>query len=1199
MNKFLTVTLFLFASTVYGQYATNIDYKTEFANLDKANPFVKSIHHNGKTLCVSQSYVSGENHNMLVTQFDSDGDVDWLYNINGASNQNDYGIDVGVNSIGDIIAVGTINNPGSNYDLIVVKLNSSGIFQWQYVYDNMASTSDEVPSKLYIDEFDNIFVTGQIIKSESDNDAFTLKLNNLGELLWTEIFDNSGNDDGGIDLNTNVGNAEILALSTSTGGASSLYKILYDENNGIQSFSYNISATGSSIEFVDIKKRSDGKYITCINFLQSGNWNSKIFCLDNTLGQVWADTLCDTAISYRTKGFTIDENDNAYFLTTYNDVSTSTDVQIVKYNESGTEIWTKSHFLVDSYNPNASCLNVQDDKIFLSMTTDIGYKDNSCLNTMVDTNGNVVWKKLYEIEDTNKLVPISCQFIGDDTCQMLLRKDMGDSSKLELTRYSLFEKDTTTNYADTSELTRRNHQLIIRFNDVINTSIVDNLDLEFKKLEDFITQEAIDELDSLFDDTLDWKNYYASKIHQNLTTEDTISLTRGGDTVFVPPVWRTLLIQLPEALHLDSITPTFDSADINSISYAEVNRVLSFPWAPSDAKYSQQGQLKSISGISDAHIHVEDAWNYSKGREEIRIGNLDGLMNWQHDDFQLKFNSSGKGRFDESKILGGWNYIDGIALSASTEFYDHGTATGSQIGALNNNIRPNEQTPFGMAGVAGGDMSQNNSGCGLFNLVTAWGTSAIISAAVIEGVLFNPNNGRGYRLNIMNNEYWDPDGENRINKGFQGVVEAFRFAQRNEVLMVCAAGNRGSKFFNYPGSFADQLTIKVGSSDKDNKRFDSGQEGSSWGYNLDVLAPSEKAINTLAVGQNKILLPGNDSKNGTSFAMPLVSGLAGLMKSYYDNVDNVNHPQNLTPEDIEWLISNSAEDLNYNLVTNSGYDERTGYGKVRADKALNWIDKSEFLIHHFTGTTTSETKICEDCTIKIEDDYFQSVNETGKLSDDNQDLIKNKKYKADIYKVTIEIEADWPVGNYEIFTGSLVSGETPYWILYGRSNLWRVIDPSLSSRKIDPYTDLTWITTPYRDGNKLKAKLEGNIIYVLNKTWDSESINKWFPHADDIKHKAGISVYFQKKWTSGQQNPVHNMVSVFPNPASEKATLLVNENLIGCSLKIFDARGMVIYDSEVSNEMNSLSTRNWNSGLYIIRVYSKDENFTAKFEIIK
>jgi subtilisin family serine protease len=139
---------------------------------------------------------------------------------------------------------------------------------------------------------------------------------------------------------------------------------------------------------------------------------------------------------------------------------------------------------------------------------------------------------------------------------------------------------------------------------------------------------------------------------------------------------------------------------------------------------------------------------------------------------------------------------------------------------------------------------------------------------------------------------------------------AFGYAAANDVVVIAAAGNRGSGTVSVGAPATMPGVLTVGGVDQEGQASDSA---SSQGITIGVMAPSEGLVGATPGG-------GYVSWSGTSGATPIVAGIVALVRSAYPNLDAANVINRV-------LVS-------ANRVTEKIPDPIYGYGLVDAYAAL-------------------------------------------------------------------------------------------------------------------------------------------------------------------------------------------------------------------------------------------------------------------------
>jgi subtilisin family serine protease len=148
------------------------------------------------------------------------------------------------------------------------------------------------------------------------------------------------------------------------------------------------------------------------------------------------------------------------------------------------------------------------------------------------------------------------------------------------------------------------------------------------------------------------------------------------------------------------------------------------------------------------------------------------------------------------------------------------------------------------------------------------------------------------------------------------VHEVIKKLTNQGVVVVCAAGNNGEENILYPAKYEEVITVGSYSDTilKDRSKF------SSWGKELDIMAPGDKILSTY-------LNKGYAVLSGTSMATPVVSGVVALILSKY-KAEN----KNLSVDEVKKMLYTTAID-----VGNNGWDSHSGWGIINPESIFGEV----------------------------------------------------------------------------------------------------------------------------------------------------------------------------------------------------------------------------------------------------------------------
>ena len=325
---------------------------------------------------------------------------------------------------------------------------------------------------------------------------------------------------------------------------------------------------------------------------------------------------------------------------------------------------------------------------------------------------------------------------------------------------------------------------------------------------------------------------------------------------------------------------------------------------PNDPEFDHQWALRNtgqVPGIGPstpgADIRATEGWAVTTGDSGVVVAVLDSGIRYEYPDFAGRVwvnrgeipgngvDDDGNGYVDDVR---GYNFAD-----ANAEVLDdlgHGNAVSGVIGATSND---------GL-GYCGLDWAcrlmpvkiLNREGVGLYS----WWISGIDYAV--------KNGARILNMSLVGDH------------ASLALQTAIRYAYAQGCLLVAAAGNSGDSTRYVPASY-DAEVLAVGATDRNDRRA----AFSTYGNHLDVVAPGED-VAVLTLGTETYSSYGS----GTSFASPMVAGLAALLLA---------KDPSLNAASLRDVIDATADDgVGHDAQDAPGWDPYYGYGRINCFRAL-------------------------------------------------------------------------------------------------------------------------------------------------------------------------------------------------------------------------------------------------------------------------
>jgi len=295
----------------------------------------------------------------------------------GSSNK-DYGDGIAVDSSGNIYVTGSslatwgtpLNAHAGGSDIVIVKLNSAGVYQWHTFYGGATGEYGDYGNGIAVDSSDNVYVTGYSADTwgsplnshdGNDGDIVVVKLNSAGVYQWHTFYGSTDVDYGygiavdsagnvyvtgyswanwGSPLNAHAGGSDIVIVKLSSAGTYQWHTFYGSSSTDVGGdiavdSSGNIYATGwsSATWGSPLNAHADGDDIVVVKLNSAGTYQwhtfygSSGYDIGRGIAVDSSDNVCVTGQSYATWGSPL------------NAPAGGGDIVIVKLDSAGVYQW--------------------------------------------------------------------------------------------------------------------------------------------------------------------------------------------------------------------------------------------------------------------------------------------------------------------------------------------------------------------------------------------------------------------------------------------------------------------------------------------------------------------------------------------------------------------------------------------------------------------------------------------------------------------------------------------------------------------------------------------------------------------------------------------------------------------------------------------------------------------------------------------
>jgi subtilisin family serine protease len=406
---------------------------------------------------------------------------------------------------------------------------------------------------------------------------------------------------------------------------------------------------------------------------------------------------------------------------------------------------------------------------------------------------------------------------------------------------------------------------------------------------------------------------------------------------------RIYTIYMPESEDvIDAVTKL---SALDCIQLAQPNYVFTASAVPSDKSYSDEWGLSKINAPT--------AWDLFTGSSSVVVAILDSGVDLTHQDLEdnIWINTgeiAGNGIDDDNNgfidDVYGWDFVSFPKFSISID--DDGNIThGAGVWKPeDNNPGEDANDPIlahgtHVAGIVGA--VANNTVSGEYNVAgTLWNcqlmpvrsgnltvdeygneTSSFTATAIAKGLYYATENG----AQVINMSFGGYSASN-----CSVYARSIRYAHEQGVVLCAAAGNDDVFTPAYPASLDN--VISVAATDKNDKKA----YFSNYGDTVDISAPGVDILST-------VLDDKYAEYSGTSMACPFVSGAAGLILGYGEQLGKT-----FTPGQVEAILKDSADNID---TENPNYQGYLGAGRLNIGNALTLAQNSYPMVSSIQVTT--------------------------------------------------------------------------------------------------------------------------------------------------------------------------------------------------------------------------------------------------------
>ena len=354
----------------------------------------------GNVYVAGASYGVGTSRDCVTLKYNSSGDTLWARYYDGGANHYDDLDDLVIDDAGNVYVTGRSIASATQYDIVTIKYDTDGVEEWVARYAGDYGDDDEGVA-IAVDDNGNVYVFGNTYDLSTSNNYITIKYDSDGDTVWTRIYDGPDNSselahDIALD---DAGNAYVTGYGYTSAGYLDYLTVKYD-TAGVEQWVdyYDGTDNNATDEAYDIEVKGGYVYVTGESEGLGTDEDYLTIKYTTDGDTVWTARYHNPGGSYdMAYALAVDANDYVYV--TGRSSGVVNDYLTIKYDSDGDTLWTARYNGPDNEGDQASAIAVDDlGNVYVtgwSYAYGTYTPENDYLTIKYDPSGTELWTSRY------------------------------------------------------------------------------------------------------------------------------------------------------------------------------------------------------------------------------------------------------------------------------------------------------------------------------------------------------------------------------------------------------------------------------------------------------------------------------------------------------------------------------------------------------------------------------------------------------------------------------------------------------------------------------------------------------------------------------------------------------------------------------------------------------------------------------------
>jgi uncharacterized delta-60 repeat protein len=158
------------------------------------SPIAMAFDQNNDVIVTGAGYADiNPEDNILTLKYNSAGTFQWSQDYNGSDDNIDFANAIEIDNFNNIYITGQAKNAGKGEDFVVLRYRPDGTEHWSYTYGGEGAGFD-IGKSLFINDDYELYATGYSYNAASNQDYVTVRLDTAGNEVWQTRFNGPNNN---------------------------------------------------------------------------------------------------------------------------------------------------------------------------------------------------------------------------------------------------------------------------------------------------------------------------------------------------------------------------------------------------------------------------------------------------------------------------------------------------------------------------------------------------------------------------------------------------------------------------------------------------------------------------------------------------------------------------------------------------------------------------------------------------------------------------------------------------------------------------------------------------------------------------------------------------------------------------------------------------------------------------------------------